>query len=128
MRLFLPCDSAAVAVGADDVHAALAGELARRGIGAEVVRTGSRGLFELEPLLEAEVEGVRVGFGRVAADQVAGIVAALIEGGMHDSALGPVEDIPFLKKQSRLTFARCGIVDPLSLADYRAQGGLAPSR
>ena len=37
--------------------------------------------------------------------------------------LGPTEEIPYLKQQERLTFARCGIVDPLSLPDYLAHGG-----
>src|SRR5262249_25693248 len=37
--------------------------------------------------------------------------------------LGPVDRIGWLARQTRLTFARCGIVDPLSLDDYRAHGG-----
>ena len=40
-------------------------------------------------------------------------------------AQGPTEEIPYLKQQERLTFARCGITDPLSLADYQAHGGFA---
>ena len=30
---------------------------------------------------------------------------------------------PIFKRQTRLTFARCGIIDPLSLDDYEAHGG-----
>jgi formate dehydrogenase iron-sulfur subunit len=41
----------------------------------------------------------------------------------HKLYLGATEEIPFLKKQERLTFARCGIIDPLSIEDYRAHGG-----
>ena len=37
--------------------------------------------------------------------------------------LGLTEEIPWLKRQIRLTFARCGVIDPLSLDDYRAHGG-----
>ena len=45
----------------------------------------------------------------------------------HPLCLGPTEEIPFLKAQERLTFARCGITDPLSLEDYEAHGGFAAS-
>jgi formate dehydrogenase iron-sulfur subunit len=36
---------------------------------------------------------------------------------------GPVEQIPYFARQQRLTFARCGLIDPLDLDAYRAQGG-----
>ena len=41
---------------------------------------------------------------------------------------GPVEAIPFFASQTRLTFARVGLIDPLDLADYEAHGGLAGLR
>ena len=117
-RLFIPKDSAAVAVGADDV----AGAFAARGIDA--VRTGSRGLYWLEPMIEVETPEGRIAYGPVAPEDVAGLIAAgVMEGGDHALRLGKPEDIPFLKRQTRLTFARCGIVDPLSLDHYRRYGG-----
>ena len=42
--------------------------------------------------------------------------------------LGHLEDQPYLARQQRLTFARCGIVDPLSVEDYEAHGGYAGLR
>ncbi len=119
-RVFVPGDAAAVAVGADDVAAALA----RLAPEARVVRTGSRGLFWLEPLIEVETPEGRIGYGPVAAEDVQGLLAAgLLAGGAHPLRLGAPEALPFLKRQTRLTFARCGIVDPRSLEDYRAHGG-----
>src|SRR5690606_7766354 len=50
--------------------------------------------------------------------------AGLVSGASHKLSLGKTEDIPFLAKQTRLTFARVGITDPLSLDDYKAHGGL----
>ena len=47
------------------------------------------------------------------------------DGAASTSASAGPEEIPFLKRQTRLTFARCGIIDPLSLDDYQAHGGLA---
>jgi formate dehydrogenase iron-sulfur subunit len=93
---------------------------------ADVVRTGSRGLFWLEPMIEVETAAGRVAYGPVEAADIPGLLAdGLLQGAARHLRLGVPETIPFLARQTRLTFARCGIVDPLSLDDYRAHGGLA---
>jgi len=121
-RIYIPGDSAALSVGADAVAARVADEAARRGLDIAIVRNGTRGLLWLEPLLEVETPAGRVGFGPVdAAD-----VPALFDAGFQDNhplALGLVEQIPYLARQQRFTFARVGITDPLSLEDYEAHGG-----
>ena len=90
-----------------------------------VVRTGSRGLFWLEPMIEVETPQGRIAYGPVTAADVPGLLAAgMLDGGAHRLRLGRPEEMPFLARQTRLTFARCGIIDPLSLDDYRAHGGL----
>jgi formate dehydrogenase iron-sulfur subunit len=119
MKLFIPRDAAAVAVGADRVAAALRQAATARGIDLVLTRTSSRGLFWLEPLVELETPEGRVGYGPA----TPGDAAAILDGTAQGIALGPVDEIPFLKRQTRLTFARAGITDPLSLADYRAHGG-----
>jgi formate dehydrogenase iron-sulfur subunit len=119
-RFFVPRDAVARAVGADRVAIALHEEAGRQGIDIEIVRTGSRGLFWLEPMVEVETPGGRIAFGPVTPRDVSGL---LLPGTGHPLYLGKPEDIPFLKRQTRLTFARCGIVDPLSLADWRTHGG-----
>jgi formate dehydrogenase iron-sulfur subunit len=126
MRIYVPRDAAARALGSDQVAAAVAEEAARRGLDVTIVRNGTRGMIWLEPLVEVETEAGRTAFGPVAA----GDVAALFDAGFgaHPLALGPVEAIPFFARQTRLTFARCGLTDPLSLAEYEAHGGLAGIR
>ena len=111
-RVFVSRDMASVALGADDVARALAAA------GCEVIRTGSRGLFAIEPLVEVETAEGRVGFGPVTPEDVSAILA-----GTHPNRLGDVAALPFFAAQQRFTFARCGIIDPLSLADYAAHGG-----
>ena len=123
VRVFVPGDMAAVAVGADQVAAAIAAEARRLGREVEIVRNGSRGIFELEPLVEVETAAGRIGYGPVYAEDVAGLTASLFDGADHPKRVGRPEELPFLKRQTRLTFARCGIVDPGSLEDYRAHGG-----
>ncbi len=122
--IYVPDDAAALSVGADEVAQAISAEIARRGLDAKLIRTGSRGLLWLEPLVEFATPKGRIGYGPVS---VAG-VPALFDDPAHARGLGLVEEIPYLKSQQRLTFARCGITDPLSLEDYEALGGLAGLR
>ncbi|MBL0179845.1 MAG: formate dehydrogenase [Gemmatimonadetes bacterium] len=123
-RIFVPGDTTAWSLGADEVADAIAAEVATRGLYATVVRTGSRGLYWLEPLIEIETPAGRHGFGPIDIDDVASLFAA---GGLpstaHPRSVGLVESIPFLAEQQRLTFARAGVIDPRSLAEYRAHGG-----
>ena len=124
-RVFVPADSSALSVGADAVAGAILDEARRRGVDTTIVRTGSRGLFWLEPLIEVETAAGRIGYGPVAPDEVARLFeAGFLTGGLHPKALGRVEDIPQLARQQRLIFARCGLTDPLSIDDYRRHGGL----
>lgn len=119
MKIFVPRDAAAIAVGADRVAEALRQAAAAKGIPLTLIRNSSRGLFWLEPLVEVETPAGRMGYGPATPADA----AAILDGAAPSIALGPVAEIPFLKRQTRLTFARAGITDPLSLADYRAHGG-----
>ena len=120
VRVYVPRDAAALALGADAVASLLsqAGEV-------ELVRTGSRGLFWLEPMVEVVTSAGRIAYGPVTVADISSLLGAgMLVGGAHPLRLGRPEELPYLAKQTRLTFARCGIVDPLSLDDYRAHGGL----
>jgi formate dehydrogenase iron-sulfur subunit len=124
-RVFVPADSSALSVGANGVAGAILAEARARSLDLALVRTGSRGLFWLEPLVEVETAAGRFGYGPVAPSDVAALFeAGCLTGGRHPKALGRVEDIPYLARQQRLIFPRCGSTDPLSLDDYRNHGGL----
>ncbi|PVX83855.1 formate dehydrogenase beta subunit [Paraburkholderia unamae] len=124
-RVYVPRDSSALALGADAIAEAIEREAAARGASIELVRNGSRGLLYLEPLVEVETADGRVGYANVEADEVAALFdAGFLQGGQHARSVGLVEQIPYLRKQQRLTFARIGITDPLSTDDYVAHGGL----
>ncbi len=125
VKIYIPRDAAALALGAGKVATAMAEELARRGVDATIVRNGSRGMHWLEPLIEVETADGRIAYGPVKPRDVVSLLdAGLLAGGAHPLCLGKTEEIPFLKRQTRLTFARCGVTDPLSLDDYRVHGGL----
>jgi formate dehydrogenase iron-sulfur subunit len=123
VRIFVSRDAGAVAVGADDVAIAFEQAAAKRGVALEIVRTGSRGLYWLEPMVEVATAQGRVAFGPVTDADVASVLDAMIAVGAHALRLGVTDEIPWLKRQTRLTFARCGVIDPRSVEDYQAHDG-----
>jgi len=127
--VYVPRDSAAVSVGAHAVAAAIAAAAAGRGERVRLVRNGSRGLLWLEPLIEVATASGRIAYGPVQAHDVEGLFAAdVLRGGAHPLRLGPTAEIGWLARQQRLSFARTGVVDPLSADDYEAHGGLVALR
>jgi formate dehydrogenase iron-sulfur subunit len=123
-RIYISRDAGAVAVGADGVAAAVESAARKRGHLVDIIRTGSRGLYWLEPMLEVATPAGRLAYGPMLASDVDQLFdAGLLDGAGHPLRLGLAADIPWLKRQTRLTSARCGIVDPNSLADYRAHQG-----
>jgi len=127
VTVYVPRDAAALAVGADAVARSIVVEAARRGIAVRLVRNGSRGLLWLETLVEVATPQGRIAYGPVEASDVASLFdAGFLEGKPHHALhCGPTDEIPYLRSQERLTFARVGITDPMSIADYVAHGGFA---
>jgi formate dehydrogenase iron-sulfur subunit len=123
MRIYVSRDAGAVAVGADEVVLVLGLAASKRGLDVEIVRTGSRGLYWLEPMIEVATPQGRIAFGPVTEFNASSVLDAMISGVPHPLRLGVADEIPWLKRQTRLTFARCGVVDPRSFSDYRAHGG-----
>ena len=121
MKIYVPLDAAAKSLGADEVALAIVAEASRRGVAVELVRNGSRGMVWLEPLVEVVTDAGRVAFGPLSMDDVAGLFGDL---SLHPKALGLTDDLPWMRGQTRLTFARVGVIDPLSVVDYRDHGGL----
>ncbi len=122
--IWVPKDSAAVSIGANDVAQAIENESKKRGLDVVVKRNGSRGMFFLEPLVEVETAKGRVAYGPVDVSDVASLFEGAFEkGGDHRLGLGLTEEIPYLKNQERLTFARAGLADPLDLDAYISNGG-----
>ncbi len=129
VTVYVPRDSSARAVGADEVAVALTAEGTRRGDDIRIIRNGSRGMLWLEPFVEVDVDGTRVGYGPVQPGDVAELLdAGLLTGADHALKHGPVDEISWLTRQDRLMYARMGVIDPLDLADYQAHGGLVGLR
>ena len=124
VTVYVPADAGALAVGAQAVAQAIIAAACARNLDIQVVRNGSRGLYWLEPLVEVLVDGHRLAYGPVQARDVASLFEAdFLAGGKHGLALGPTEDLTWLRQQERLTFRRVGVIDPRSLDDYLAHDG-----
>jgi formate dehydrogenase iron-sulfur subunit len=127
--VFVPRDSAARSIGADEVALALLAEAELRELDIAMVRNGSRGMLWLETLVEVDTSRGRVAYGPVSADDVPALLdAGMLAGADHPLCLGPTDQHPWLARQHRVTFARVGVIDPLSPGDYAAHGGLAGLR
>ena len=124
IKVYVPRDSSALSLGADRTAKAIQAEADKRGIEIELIRNGSRGLFWLEPLVEVATSSGRMAYAPVQPKDVASLFDAdFLHGGEHVLSLGLTDEIAWLKKQQRLTFARVGITDPTSLDDYLAHDG-----
>lgn len=117
MKIYIPGDSAAQSVGSDLVAVAIAAEAAKRNLDIQIIRNGTRGALWLEPLVEVEKDGKRIGYPNVTSESA----ASVLEGTHH--SIGDVDEFEWLTKQDRITFKRVGIIDPLSIADYEKHGG-----
>jgi formate dehydrogenase iron-sulfur subunit len=124
VRVYIPCDTTAVACGADKVARAIERTAREKNREIEIVRNGSRGMLWLEPMVEVTTPEGRVAYGPVAPGDVAGLFEAdFLNGKHHPLRIGKPEEHSYLKNQERLMFARCGIIDPLSVSEYRSHGG-----
>jgi len=125
VRVYVPGDSAACSVGADEVAARITEVAAAEGVTVEVIRNGSRGMLWLEPFVEIQTAAGRVGYGPVTPGDVEALIGSgLLEGAPHALGHGLVDEIPWLTRQHRVSFARVGLADPLDMDDYRRLGGL----
>ncbi|MGZ8251020.1 MAG: formate dehydrogenase beta subunit [Methylophilaceae bacterium] len=122
--IFVPRDSSALSLGANKVAKLIKEEAAQRGADVKIVRNGSRGMFWLEPMVEVSTSAGRIAYGPVTPNDVASLFDNnFLTGGDHPLFLGLTDELPWLKKQERLTFARVGITDPISVDDYIAHDG-----
>ncbi len=121
VNVYVPRDTASISMGADEVATAIA----NLSEDIKVVRNGTWGMTYLEPLVEVETENGRVAYGPVRVEDIQSLVEAdFLKGGEHLLCHGITQDIDYLKNQERLTFERCGLIDPLSIDDYQKNGGL----
>src|SRR6201996_1432330 len=100
MRIFVPCDAAAIAVGADEVVTALEQLAEKRGQPIQIVRTGSRGMCWLEPMIEVATLKGRVAYGPVTPADVPALFDAMASNGEHPLRLRLAQESPWGKRET----------------------------
>ena len=107
--VFVPQDTTALALGSDGIASLLTQLSKSRGLDLNLTRNGSRGMFWLEPLLEVDLEGIRVGFGPMTLSDVPSVLIALesntneVSDINHPLFLGPVENIEYFRTAGRIS-------------------------
>src|SRR3546814_19275107 len=100
ITLFVPKDTAAIAVGADAVAQAIAREAASRKLSVNIVRNGSRGLLWLQTLVAVATHAGRGASRPAEADHVHGVVGAgCRQGHPHHAGKGVAEKVANPQKQ-----------------------------
>jgi len=126
VTVYVPRETAAVSLGANEIAQRIAAKVKKEKLNVTIVRNGSWGMSWLETLVEVAVGEQRIAYGPVDAGDVESLFAAgFLQGGEHDLLLGPTAEIAYLQNQDRWTFRRCGLIDPLSVADFQTHGGFA---
>ncbi len=126
INVFVPIDDASCSVGANEVAHEIQNQAKLKNIDIQLIRNGSRGMLWLEPLVEVEIDNVRIGFANVQENKVKELFETdFLTNKNHPASLGVVDNHEWLKNQTRVTFQRVGIVDPLDIKDYENHGGLA---
>ena len=127
--IYVPNDSAAISIGADQVAALVAQEAVKRSLDVTIVRNGTRGALWLETLVEVVTPQGRIAYGPVQPEDVSSLFDAdFLHGGAHPLTLGLTDRIAWFAGQDRVTYKRVGLIDPLSLKDYESHGGLVGLR
>ena len=123
-KIYIPIDSTALSLGAEEVYRTILLESKNRNLDIKIIRNGSRGLFFLEPLVEVETDKGRMAYGPVDPSDVASLFdSEFFIGKPHKLCLGLTDEIDWLKNQERLTYARVGITDPINIDDYEKYDG-----
>ncbi len=124
ITVYVPQDSSAIALGADHVANEIGVVAEKLGKAVNIIRNGSRGLVWAEPLVEVETAKGRIGYSNITKSDVASLFDCdFLNGGAHEKHVGLVSEIPYLKNQERLSFARNGLGDPSNIETYVSLGG-----
>ena len=120
-KIFVPIDTTAIALGSNVVAEIFENALKENGSDIQLIRNGSRGMFWLEPLIEFENNNGRFSFKNVVPSDVLPIMQLLEADDFESLAtgnekfLGNTKEIEYLQNQSRLSFSKACIGDPLCL-------------
>ncbi len=125
IKVCISRDFSSQSVGADEIALLVTEEARRRNIPIEITRTGSYGLYWLEPIVEVRQDNKRAAYSSIGPSDIRYLFdEEFYMQKPNEKFIGDIREVPYLKNQERLTFSRVGEIDPLSMEEYRQLGGL----
>ncbi|HEY9113554.1 MAG TPA: NADH-quinone oxidoreductase subunit NuoF [Bacteroidales bacterium] len=138
--LYIGAGTCGLGAGAAKTLEATRHYLAERRIAAEIIEVGCIGLCSSEPLLDIQLPGYnRISFQHVTHEKVESTLDAVfqlelpektevlcqlkVEGAREWNNVPFIEEHPFFAPQTRLVLKNCGIINPISIDEYIANGG-----
>jgi NADH-quinone oxidoreductase subunit F len=137
--VYIGMGTCGLASGAGKVRDAVRNWAEARGADVTVTPTGCIGSCSLEPILDVVNEdNHRLSFGNITPEDTPFILDEIyvkknyrLDGllGQHKNGVPPlseipmIEDHPYFKKQVKFVLRNCGLINPVSLSDYRETGG-----
>jgi NADH:ubiquinone oxidoreductase subunit F (NADH-binding)/(2Fe-2S) ferredoxin/Pyruvate/2-oxoacid:ferredoxin oxidoreductase delta subunit len=135
--IYVGAGSCGLAAGAAEVIEAVEAYLAKKRIGADVLKVGCIGPCYLEPLVDVQMPGnPRISYSNVTAEVVRELFDSFFEKGEvfrrhlvgHFSENGfkgapKFFEHPMLQRQVRIVLRNCGIIDPENVNHYLARDG-----
>jgi NADH:ubiquinone oxidoreductase subunit F (NADH-binding)/(2Fe-2S) ferredoxin/Pyruvate/2-oxoacid:ferredoxin oxidoreductase delta subunit len=138
-RVFIGMGTCGLATGAGQVKAAVEKWATGHTTTVDITPVGCIGYCQVEPIMDVVTEtGHRVSFSNVTPDMASFILDEVVlrknlklDGmlGQFRNGKAPLPGVPFIdehpyfRKQVKYVLRNCGIINPESIADYRAQGG-----
>jgi len=122
IKIYIPKETSACSVGSDLIAEKI-NALTQEHKHISIIRNGSWGAFWLEPFVEIEINGNRVGVSYLNKDisHLTSIEEFIDD--FNNSKPHNILEIDFIKQQTRLVFSRIGLDDPLDLNQYCNSGG-----
>jgi len=110
-------------------------EIDRGNLQARIVRTGSFGCYDLEPIVTAKIsDSFAVLYNNVDQDSIADLISDLIQGmpgkakpycfigDKRWSGIPHISQLPLFSLQNRIALRNCGWIDPEDIDHYISQG------
>ena len=122
IKIYIPKETSACSVGSDLIAEKIT-DLSQGYNHIGIVRNGSWGAFWLEPFVEIEKDGNRTGVSYLNKETSHLLTIEEFFDDFYNSQPFDIQDIAFIKRQTRLVFSRIGLYDPLDLNQYRNSHG-----
>ena len=137
--VYIGMGTCGLATGAGEVKTAVEKWAAARAVKLDIIPTGCIGYCKAEPIMDVVADsGHRISYGNVTPEvagfildevlvrknyKLDGLLGQFKNGVTPLAGIPMIDEHPYFRKQVKYVLRNCGVIDPESIADYRAHGG-----